>query len=160
MELPTRKADIVIERENGIGFSGKIYFDRAREADGLGVEMGADGKLREYLLLMRLWVAAWPVFEIFLESAEGAQDTFVLHLMMEEHPGRGRRERKVRVGDFHKLRVLIDTSMVEIFLNDGEEVLTSRFYVEEEVARNSYRLQVGPPMVKVWDMKNMQVDYD
>jgi sugar (pentulose or hexulose) kinase len=53
-----------------------------------------------------------------------------------------------------------NTSMVEIFLNDGEEVLTSRFYVEEEVARNSYRLQVGPPMVKVWDMKNMQVDYD
>ena len=122
--------------------------------------MGADGKLREYLLLMRLWVAAWPVFEIFLESAEGAPDTFVLHLMVEDHPGRGRKERKVRLKDFHKIRVLIDTSMAEIFVNDGEQVMTTRFYVEEEVAVNSYRLQVGPPMVKVWDMKNMRVDYE
>ena len=160
MQLPTRKADIVVERENGLGYSGKIYFEKAREEDGLGIEMGEDGKLREYLLLMRLWVAAWPVFEIFLESAEGAQDTFVLHLMVEEHPGRGRRERKIRMKDFHKIRVLIDTSMAEIFLNDGEQVLTTRFYVDEEVARNSYRLQVGPPAVKVWDMKNMQVVYE
>ena len=160
LELPTRKADILVERENGLGYSGKIFFDRAREEDGLGVEMGADGKLREYLLLMRLWVAAWPVFEIFLESAEGAPDTFVLHLMVEDHPGRGRKERKVRLKDFHKIRVLIDTSMAEIFVNDGEQVMTTRFYVEEEVAVNSYRLQVGPPMVKVWDMKNMRVDYE
>ena len=62
--------------------------------------------------------------------------------------------------DFHKIRVLIDTSMAEVFLNDGEQVLTTRFYVEEEVAGNSYRLQIGPPGVKVWDMKNMQVVYE
>ena len=128
--------------------------------DVVGYEIGEDRKLHEYVMLLRLWVAAWSVFEISIESVDGAPDTFVLHLIIEEQPGRGRKERKVRLKDFRSLRVLLDTSLAEIYVNDGEQVMTTRFYVEEEVARNAYRLQVGPPRTRVWDMKEMRVAYE
>lgn len=40
----------------------------------------------------------------------------------------GRTERRVHVGSLRNLRVLVDTSIVECFLNDGETVLTTRYY--------------------------------
>ena len=160
LQLPTRKADIMIEKAPGEGYSGKIFFEKAREMDVVGYEIGEDRKLHEYVMLLRLWVAAWSVFEISIESVDGAPDTFVLHLIIEEQPGRGRKERKVRLKDFRSLRVLLDTSLAEIYVNNGEQVMTTRFYVEEEVARNAYRLQVGPPRTRVWDMKEMRVAYE
>ena len=66
----------------------------------------------------------------------------------------------MRLKDFRNIRFLVDTSLVEIFVNDGEQVLTTRFYAEEEVARNNFRLQIGPPGTRVWDLKNMRVTYD
>ena len=160
LQLPTRKADIMIEKAPGEGYSGKIFFEKARAMDVEGYEIGEDRKLHEYVMLLRLWVAAWSVFEISIESVDGAPDTFVLHLIIEEQPGRGRKERKVRLKDFRSLRVLLDTSLAEIYVNNGEQVMTTRFYVEEEVARNAYRLQVGPPRTRVWDMKEMRVAYE
>lgn len=46
--------------------------------------------------------------------------------------GLGRKLRKAKIQEIHKLRVLIDCSIVEIFVNDGELVFTSRMFIEKK----------------------------
>ena len=46
--------------------------------------------------------------------------------------GAGRKQRKARITVIHKLRVLLDQSIMEIFVNDGELVLTSRMFIEKK----------------------------
>ena len=45
--------------------------------------------------------------------------------------GAGRGTRKVRIEKLRNLQIFVDTSSVEIFVNDGEEVFTSRIYSME-----------------------------
>lgn len=54
----------------------------------------------------------------------------VLTLSMNEK-GYGRKERSVELSKLTGLHIFCDRSVVEIFVNDGEEVFTSRFYPEE-----------------------------
>lgn len=46
------------------------------------------------------------------------------------HIGAGRTKRSVFINGLLNLRLLVDTSSVELFLNNGEEVFTTRFYPE------------------------------
>ena len=46
--------------------------------------------------------------------------------------GYGRSSRSVKLDKLNNLRVLCDTSSLEIFINDGEEVFTTRFYPTKE----------------------------
>lgn len=45
--------------------------------------------------------------------------------------GYGRRKRMTVINDIRQLQIFVDTSSIEIFVNDGEYVLTSRVYPEE-----------------------------
>jgi beta-fructofuranosidase len=47
--------------------------------------------------------------------------------------GYGRDVRKVRIGDFKNIRIILDTSSVEIYINGGRYVLSSRFYPDKTV---------------------------
>ncbi|TVP91119.1 glycoside hydrolase family 32 protein [Alkalibacterium sp.] len=49
--------------------------------------------------------------------------------------GYGRSERSVEISDLHTIHVLADTSSLEIFLNDGEHVLSTRVYPKVEKDR-------------------------
>ena len=42
--------------------------------------------------------------------------------------GEGRDKRAVYLKELKNIRMFVDTSSIEIFINDGEEVFTSRFY--------------------------------
>ena len=42
--------------------------------------------------------------------------------------GRGRTTRGVRLQDIRNIRILSDSSTLELFINDGEEVFTTRIY--------------------------------
>lgn len=42
----------------------------------------------------------------------------------------GREERSVRLENCHSLRMLMDTSCMELYINGGEEVFTTRFYTK------------------------------
>ena len=44
--------------------------------------------------------------------------------------GRGRLCRRLQIGNLEQVRVLVDGSIVEIYLNGGEYVFTSRYYIE------------------------------
>ena len=59
---------------------------------------------------------------VFVRYADG-----MLALDMGDE-GYGRDRRSIELGELRDLRVLSDTTMVEIFANDGEAALTSRTY--------------------------------
>lgn len=44
--------------------------------------------------------------------------------------GYGRRKRMTQIEEIHQLQIFVDTSSIEIFVNDGEYVLTTRVYPE------------------------------
>lgn len=46
--------------------------------------------------------------------------------------GKGRKTRKAKISKLESLRILCDTSIIEIFLNNGETVFTTRYYPENE----------------------------
>ena len=54
----------------------------------------------------------------------------ILTLKLEEC-GRGREERSVQISELNCLLIMMDTSSLEIFINDGEKVLTTRYYTQE-----------------------------
>lgn len=56
------------------------------------------------------------------------QETSVLRLWFTDETGCGRTERMIKTKQIENLRIWIDTSSVEIFVNDGAITFTTRFY--------------------------------
>lgn len=52
----------------------------------------------------------------------------VVRLIMSERVGYGRKERIRKVEKLRNIRLLCDSSSLELFINDGEHVMTSRYY--------------------------------
>lgn len=76
-------------------------------------------------------------------------------LVLKNETASGRTARTAKVVDLKNIRILVDTSCIEIFINDGEMVMTTRFYPEKEY----HRLSVTAPQgeLRLWEMDNMQV---
>ena len=51
--------------------------------------------------------------------------------------GYGRDKRKIRIEKINNIRIYSDTSSVEIFINDGQYVMTSRVYSEKSLFKSS-----------------------
>ncbi len=64
-------------------------------------------------------------------TLEYSKDTNLFSLYFDE-TGYGRTKRSCYLEDIKNIRVFLDTSSIEIFINDGEEVFTSRFYPENQ----------------------------
>lgn len=62
--------------------------------------------------------------DVILSMEEG-----ILRLNMGKS-GRGRKERAAKVEKLRNLTIFSDTSAIEIFINDGETVMTTRVYSE------------------------------
>ncbi|MDD3402948.1 MAG: sucrose-6-phosphate hydrolase [Hespellia sp.] len=54
----------------------------------------------------------------------------ILTLKLAEASGYGRTQRVAEVKKLRTLRILVDTSSIELFINEGEQVMTSRWYPE------------------------------
>lgn len=71
--------------------------------------------------------------------------------------GRGRKLRKVLLEQLRECRILLDTSLIEIYLNQGEVVLTSRYYLLEKHCENgsAFTLQLGEGYFQgsIWQRK-------
>ncbi|MGN0496462.1 MAG: glycoside hydrolase family 32 protein [Lachnospiraceae bacterium] len=52
----------------------------------------------------------------------------ILRLMMSKQAGYGRKERILNIKDLKNIRLLLDASSLELFINDGAYVMTSRYY--------------------------------
>lgn len=78
----------------------------------------------------------------------------ILGLNLSEKAGRGRGTRQIQIPDVHSLRMIMDTSMMEIYVNAGEDVLTSRFYFEDD----SRSIQMdGISEAKLWYLKGLEI---
>ncbi|WP_208559213.1 glycoside hydrolase family 32 protein [Marinilactibacillus kalidii] len=66
--------------------------------------------------------------------------------------GFGRKTRKIDLTALDQIQVFVDTSSIEIFLNDGEYVLTSRMYPKEKTTAIQFK---GNTRIQVekWDLK-------
>ena len=92
-------------------------------------ELDTKGKSLEVLLAGGLRLRYHPEERIFwMEFTDSAL-------------GAGRTIRGREVQELKSLRILIDVSSVEVFLNGGEDVFTTRFYPKE----NAYTIQIKAP---------------
>ncbi|SHK95358.1 glycoside hydrolase family 32 protein [Hespellia stercorisuis] len=62
------------------------------------------------------------------DGAEIVYENNLLILKLTDKSGYGRTERVAEVKALQKLRILMDTSALELFINDGQQVMTSRWY--------------------------------
>lgn len=72
--------------------------------------------------------------------------------------GYGRDKRSVKIDVLRNLRLFVDTSSVEVFLNDGEEVFSSRFYPEADERSIELRGHSLEGKLTLWEMKAMNIE--
>lgn len=76
-------------------------------------------------------------FEIYLRSdAKLTYKNQILSLKLDQC-GYGRNERKIRIENVYNISIYSDTSSVEIFINNGEYVMTSRVYSQKNLFKSS-----------------------
>lgn len=73
-----------------------------------------------------------------------------------EHGGAGRDTRRADIGQVRSLRVLADSSSLELFVNGGEAVLTARYYPEPQ----SRGIEFSGMEPEIWTMNEMGIDYE
>lgn len=88
-----------------------------------------------------------PCFELFIEQIKddikvNIEDSISIEYKSKENLftlnfendiiGAGRTKRAVELNNCKNLRIFVDKSSIEIFINDGEEVFSTRFYPENE----------------------------
>lgn len=79
---------------------------------------------------------------------------FILQFLNDS--GCGRRVRKAKIDELRNIRILKDVSMLEIYINDGECVFTTRYY-PKAVAQTVLNIK-GCTGATLWKMKAMEVD--
>lgn len=132
---PVRELEQLRRNARTIEFSGTVQRDACPTLD---LELENHGS--------RLTVVLAGAAEICWEDG-------LLTLTLDEACGSGR---TVRTADVHKLRslrLLVDSSSLELFLNDGEQVVTSRFYPGEPC----YLRLEGEGTAKLYDMCAMEM---
>lgn len=73
-----------------------------------------------------------------------------------EHGGAGRDTRRADIGQVRSLRVLADSSSLELFVNGGEAVLTARYYPEPQ----SRGIEFSGMEPEIWTINEMEIDYE
>ncbi len=120
----------------------------SRSADVIMEDITASGDI------LSLSDTSGKLFDIRLDRYEDHQ---ILRLILSESAGEGRIERRIKLRSLNSLRLLLDTSLLELYINEGEEVMTSRFYAGEEYALEPYRLTVAHKGTIVYEMNEMNL---
>lgn len=77
--------------------------------------------------------------------------TNVFKLQFEDKTGSGRQIRRALVNELKELRIFVDHSIIEIFVNGGEYVFTTRFYPQDPLLKNE--LLCGGCEVHTWKLE-------
>lgn len=78
----------------------------------------------------------------------------ILSFRITGEAGRGRTSREIKIDNVKNVRMIVDTSIVEIYVNDGETVITSRFYFRDSNRNIETR---GIETVNMWYLKGLEV---
>ena len=101
--------------------------------------------------------AAGPWRITFGKGAELSFRDGFLTLSFDEETGRGRTARRAKAETVRDLRILVDTSMLEIFVNGGEFTMTSRFYpAYGDDPSLAVGFSLGEAEVTAWRMRTMK----
>lgn len=69
----------------------------------------------------------------------------------------GRKIRKAQVGELKNLRILVDTSVAEVYINDGETVMTTRYYPNHKDAQaRIVTAEYGLRSCQAWEYRAME----
>lgn len=83
-------------------------------------------------------------------------DNGIFTLQFLNDSGCGRKERKAKIENLRNIRILKDVSMLEIYINDGEYVFTTRYFPKDTM--HTVLSIKGCSDAKLWKMKAMEVD--
>ena len=72
--------------------------------------------------------------------------------------GYGRSSRSVKLDKLNNLRVLCDTSSLEIFINHGEEVFTTRFYPTKEEMGIKIKGESLKGSISIYEMEAYKIE--
>jgi len=115
----------------------------------------------------------YPAYEAVIENHGNANlrimfsETFQARYDAENHifsilftngadgDGKGRGSRRFRLADCRKAHIFVDTSSVEIFLNDGEEVFTTRFY--PQAGKSNLSVLGDRYHMDIWELSKMKI---
>ncbi|MCC6094223.1 MAG: glycoside hydrolase family 32 protein [Eubacterium sp.] len=102
--------------------------------------------------------ADWDIS--FGDAAELSYRDGVLQLSLDPSAGYGRDSRRIRIPHIEFLRVLVDSSILEIYINDGAYVITSRFYPEYIGDQQNLAVRFNCAMAAIsgWKMHTMETN--
>ena len=90
-----------------------------------------------------------PGVGAFGDAAELSFRDGVLQLSVSDNAGYGRTVRKVRTERIEFLRILVDTSVLEIYADDGKIVLTTRYYPDYQGERQDLAVHFHCPSAAI-----------
>ena len=131
---------LTLPRELTVGSDGKILQNPIRELDSLKKKTKpVDGEAWEGLPFE---INASEFTDNVSVSVSGAEITWnkescVLSLHFTNGEGYGRTERKIRIASLDSLRIIADVSSLEIYVNGGRYVMSTRFYPEHRQVKVS-----------------------
>ena len=131
---------LTLPRELTVWSDGKILQNPIRELDSLKKKTKpVDGEAWEGLPFE---INASEFTDNVSVSVSGAEITWnkescVLSLHFTNDEGYGRTERKIRIASLDSLRIIADVSSLEIYVNGGRYVMSTRFYPEHRQVKVS-----------------------
>ena len=75
----------------------------------------------------------------------------------DDEVGQGRKVRRARVETVRDLRIIVDTSVLEIYLNGGETVLSTRYFQEAGALELKVDCMAGSALA--YEMDTLSIDY-
>ena len=129
---------LTLPRELSVGADGKLLQNPIRELSSLKKNTkSVEGEAWEGLPFE---VNAPDFTSEFSLSVSGAEITWnksegVFSLRFVNGEGYGRKERRIKLDSLDSLRIIADVSSLEIYINDGRYVMSTRFYPEYRQVR-------------------------
>lgn len=145
---------------------GKILQNPVREMESLRKEKTT---LHHENGMMEIRTEVNEGFDLVLEDIQMTESCFTISLggqMLLKYEngiaemgfpgitGAGRTVRKAKIDSFKNIRLLVDTSAAEIYINDGETVFSTRYYPDREDLQ--LKMQGGRFKGALWNLQRMR----
>lgn len=144
---------LTIPREVTLGENGRLRQYPIAEFDALrkGERRHADGCTAKYALPLEICGEPTADFTITLDGKlelrfDKAKQLFTMEFSDEKY-GCGRGTRNAVVANVSSIRLIADMSSIEVYLNGGETVMSTRFYPDGDCAE----LEIKGFEAQVWD---------
>lgn len=141
LQKPVREVEA--SRRRGAIFQGTVGKELAVDSYS-DMEIAFEEGREDFLLC---------IDEDFYISYHVKTEVFAIGFRENSPLGGGRTYRGKELKNLKNLRILLDSSSVEIFVNDGEEVFSSRIYPAEGSRGHTLKWGSGKGKIKIWSIQ-------